>query len=217
MGNNFVVKGRLVWRSSSRQPRLGLPHPNSSYRSGITTTANLNSLVNRINTRCYHPHLQRSRWAQGLQMPLPIPHHSSCSPPPSKPPLLSKHQRLGGTHPLTAHPRLLTSSPQIVSADSLSKSITSQLSTCPSDTYVIVTQPGVHAEDYSDGFSMPYMRRKIQGKDDRIRSSMSVSDVLGTMDTDAIVQTLESKCGVALMKVDASSSSFHLPQDRHAN
>ncbi|KAL8928233.1 MAG: hypothetical protein Q9208_001943 [Pyrenodesmia sp. 3 TL-2023] len=102
---------------------------------------------------------------------------------------------------------LLASSPQIVSADTLSKSITPQLSTCPSDTYVIVTQPGVHAQDYSDGLSMPFLRRKIQGKDDRIRSSVSVTDVLGTMDTDAIVQTLESKCGAALMKVDASSSS----------
>ncbi|KAL8753155.1 MAG: hypothetical protein Q9184_005505 [Pyrenodesmia sp. 2 TL-2023] len=107
---------------------------------------------------------------------------------------------------------LLTSSPQIVSAAILSKSIIPQLSECPSDTYIIVTQPGVHAEDYSDGFSMPYIRRKIQGEDDRIRSSMSVTDVLGTMDTDAIVQTLESECRAALLKVDASSSSFHLPR-----
>ncbi|KAL8897356.1 MAG: hypothetical protein Q9207_007252 [Kuettlingeria erythrocarpa] len=105
---------------------------------------------------------------------------------------------------------LLTSSPQIISADSLSKSIIPQLSTCPSDTYIIVTQPGVHAEDYSDGFAMPHIRRKIQGKDDRIRSSMSATDVLGTMDTDKIVETVASKCGAALLKVDASSATSTL-------
>lgn len=37
---------------------------------------------------------------------------------------------------------------------------------------------------------------------------MSVTDVLGDMDADAVVRTLEKKCGAALLRVDASSSSF---------
>ncbi|KAI4141400.1 MAG: hypothetical protein L6R39_005360 [Caloplaca ligustica] len=101
---------------------------------------------------------------------------------------------------------LLTTSPQIISASSLSASILPHLATCPSDTYVIVTQPGVHAEDYRDGYLAPHLRRKVQGEDKTIRSSVSVTDVLGVVDTEAIVREVEERCGAALLKVDASNA-----------
>lgn len=74
-----------------------------------------------------------------------------------------------------------------------------------------MTQPGVHAEDYRDGFFAPYLRRKVQGEDKRIRSATSVMDVLGNVNTDEIVQEVEARCGAALLRVDASSSSSSEP------
>ncbi|KAL8836328.1 MAG: hypothetical protein Q9176_006389 [Flavoplaca citrina] len=73
---------------------------------------------------------------------------------------------------------LLAISPQLAAASTVQETITSQLSKCPSDTYVVVTQPGVHAEDYSDRYAAPHLRRKISGEDERIRSTMMVTDVL---------------------------------------
>lgn len=66
----------------------------------------------------------------------------------------------------------------------------------------------MHAEDYRDGYLAPHLRRKVQGEDKTIRSSVSVTDVLGVVDTEAIVREVEERCGAALLKVDASSESL---------
>ncbi|KAL8944490.1 MAG: hypothetical protein Q9216_000400 [Gyalolechia sp. 2 TL-2023] len=110
---------------------------------------------------------------------------------------------------------LLTTSPQIVHADTISETITSQLSKCLSDTYIVITQPSVHAEDYKDRYAAPHLRKKIQGEDDRIRSSMSVTDVLGEVNTGLIIAAIENNCGAALSKIDASSSSFPSQKAAH--
>ncbi|KAL8750201.1 MAG: hypothetical protein Q9199_007226 [Rusavskia elegans] len=108
---------------------------------------------------------------------------------------------------------LLTSSPQIASASTVQETITSQLSKCPSDTYIVVIQPGVHAEDYSDSYAAPHLRRKVSGEDKRIRSTMSVSDVLGQVNAEEIVGIVEEKCGAALLRIDASTGSFTIGDD----
>ncbi|KAL8870595.1 MAG: hypothetical protein Q9174_003400 [Haloplaca sp. 1 TL-2023] len=102
---------------------------------------------------------------------------------------------------------LLADLPQIASADKIRDTVVSQLSKCLSDTYIVVTQPGVHAEDYSDRYAAPHLRKHISGEDERSRSSASVPDVLGSVDTDGIVQEVEKTCEAALLKVDASSQS----------
>ncbi|KAL8680457.1 MAG: hypothetical protein Q9186_003355 [Xanthomendoza sp. 1 TL-2023] len=111
--------------------------------------------------------------------------------------------------------RLLSSTPQITSASTLLETLTPQLSTCPSDTYIIVTQPGVHAEDYSDRYSAPHLRRKVLGEDERVRSTMSVMDVLGDVDAEKIVGMLEQRCGAVVLKVDTSTGSFAVASDPH--
>ncbi|KAL9578696.1 MAG: hypothetical protein Q9212_005552 [Teloschistes hypoglaucus] len=108
---------------------------------------------------------------------------------------------------------LLTSFPQIASSQTVEKTIISQLSHCPSDTYVVVSQPGVHAEDYTDRYAAPHLRKKIQAEDKRIRSVATVTDVLGELDADNIVATIEEKCGAALLRVDASTGSFTIADD----
>ncbi|KAL9036159.1 MAG: hypothetical protein Q9180_004460, partial [Flavoplaca navasiana] len=99
---------------------------------------------------------------------------------------------------------LLATSPQLAAASTMQETITSQLSKCPSDTYVVVTQPSVHAEDYSDRYAAPHLRRKISGEDERIRSTMMVTDVLGGINAEAIIGLVEAECGAGLLRVDAS-------------
>lgn len=101
--------------------------------------------------------------------------------------------------------RILASTPQIVSAASLSNTINSELRKCPSDTYVIVSQPGVNAADYHDYFSAPHMRQNIAGDNKHIRSSTTVSDVLGALDVESMSKVVQEKCGAEVLHVDASS------------
>ena len=101
--------------------------------------------------------------------------------------------------------RILLSSPQIISATSLGSTLVKELGKCPSDIYVIVSQPGVNALDYSGQHSTPHLDRWISGEDKDIRTSYTVSDVLGELDIGALVRTLEKKCGAGTLTVDASS------------
>ncbi len=106
--------------------------------------------------------------------------------------------------PLIQH-RLLVSSPQIASASSLSKTIASQLEKCPSDNYVIVTQPGVNVADYNSRLSAPYLKQMISGSNKDIRSRIAVGDVLGEVDADEMVRVTQEQCGAVLLRIDASS------------
>ncbi|KAL9592168.1 MAG: hypothetical protein Q9179_006992, partial [Wetmoreana sp. 5 TL-2023] len=108
---------------------------------------------------------------------------------------------------------LLTNLPQVASGETVSQVVVSQLSRCPSDTYIVVTQPGVNAEDYSHRYAAPHLRKQVLGEDKRIRSTATVADVLGNVDADTIIQDVESKCGAALLKVDASTGSFTITDD----
>ncbi|KAL8770763.1 MAG: hypothetical protein Q9209_003630 [Squamulea sp. 1 TL-2023] len=108
---------------------------------------------------------------------------------------------------------LLTENPKIAPASIVQNTVATQLWRCPSDTYIVVTQPGVYAEDYSDQYAAPHLRRKISGEDGRIRSTMSVMDVLGEVDTEMIERVVKKQCGAALLRVDASTGSFTIADD----
>lgn len=109
--------------------------------------------------------------------------------------------------PQLTYSRLDISSPQIVSAASLTDALSTNLDKCPSDTYVIVSQPRANAADFSVARSAPHLRKRMSGDDENVKSSFSVSDVLGVVDTDLIQSSLEAKCQAGLMTVDASSRS----------
>lgn len=99
------------------------------------------------------------------------------------------------------------SSPQIISEASLNKAVINQLQNCPSDVYVLVSQPGVNAADFQDPFSAPYLRQKLIGQDEEIRSRLIISDVVGNFDSASLGRILQDQCGVSLLEVDASSMS----------
>jgi hypothetical protein len=110
--------------------------------------------------------------------------------------------------PSGANLKQIISSPQIVTASSLIETLSTNLEKCPSDTYVIVSQPRANAADFAVARSAPHLRKRISGDNENVRSSLSVTDVLGVVDTDLIQSSLEEKCQAGLMTVDASSRSY---------
>ena len=99
------------------------------------------------------------------------------------------------------------SSPRIVSEASISKALTLELQKCPSDVYVVISQPGINAADFQDPFSAPHLRQKLMGEDQNIQSSLVVSDVVGKFDSANISSMVQGNCGASLLEVDASSKS----------
>ena len=108
--------------------------------------------------------------------------------------------------------RLLTSSPNLVSASSLQKTIDSQLKTCPSNVYIIVSQPGVNAVDFHDYRATPNLAQWLQGEDKEIRSSFVAQDVKGVVDAAGIRKMLQVKCDAEHVRQDVSSMLAAEPQ-----
>lgn len=104
----------------------------------------------------------------------------------------------------TISPRVLTNSAYIKTGASLLDDLSSSLSTCPSDYYVVVHQPGVHSTDFSTRKSAPRLGAKMLGKDKSIRSKMSVNEVAGLLEAKDIQSLLEKKCKAQTTAIDGS-------------
>lgn len=100
--------------------------------------------------------------------------------------------------------RVLTNSAYIKTGASLLDDLSSSLSTCPSDYYVVVHQPGVHSSDFSTRKSAPRLGAKMLGKDKSIRSKMSVNEVAGLLEAKDIQAILEEKCKAQTTVIDGS-------------
>ncbi|KAL9102099.1 MAG: hypothetical protein Q9163_002722 [Psora crenata] len=108
---------------------------------------------------------------------------------------------------------LLTPSPNLVSASSLSHIIISQLQKCLSDTYIIVSQPGVNEVDYHDQQSTPILGRMVLGNDEGIRSSSAVRDVKGAISGEELSKVVQTRCGAGRLRLDASTGSFAIADE----
>jgi hypothetical protein len=79
------------------------------------------------------------------------------------------------------------------------------LSSCPSDYYILVSQQGVSLQDYSNSKkSTPWLSKALspsQAAESGIRSSLTVPDVLGPLDSSAWIDVLRTKCGVSTTTV----------------
>ncbi|CAI7593755.1 unnamed protein product [Penicillium glandicola] len=109
---------------------------------------------------------------------------------------------------LASTSEVLTNSAYIQTGASLLENLSSSLSTCPSDYYVVVYQPGVHSSDFATRKSAPRLGAKMLGKDSSIRSKMSVNEVTGLVEPKDIKTLLEKKCKAQTTAVDASSGSY---------
>jgi hypothetical protein len=90
-------------------------------------------------------------------------------------------------------------------ASSLTADVSSILSQCPTDLYVIISQPGVRPSDYASTRTTPGLSRKIaNGKKQGIRSSTTIHEVVGNVDVESWHNILESECGAQIVEVDAA-------------
>lgn len=89
-------------------------------------------------------------------------------------------------------------------------------SDCRQQSHIIVTQPGITAKDLSDLNDTPYLSERVLS--DRYKSLISVTDVLGHVDTQDISRRLASRCNAEEYSIDAfgrhqawdrSTSSMH--------
>ncbi|KAJ6013334.1 hypothetical protein N7540_007925 [Penicillium herquei] len=103
---------------------------------------------------------------------------------------------------------VLMNSAYIKNGASVYDEISSALSTCPSDYYVVVSQPGVHSSDFSTRKSAPRLGAKMLGKDKSIRSKMSVNEVAGLLDVKQIKNLLVDNCKAQTTAIDGSSGSY---------
>ncbi|MCJ1251068.1 hypothetical protein MMC30_008299 [Trapelia coarctata] len=108
---------------------------------------------------------------------------------------------------------IFTSSPGLATASSIHSKLNAELKTCPSDIYVIVSQPGVSSTDYSSKGSTPYLKKWASGEDKSIRSRFTVSEVVGEIDTGVLVEELEQTCGSGTLSIDASTGLFDIVDD----
>ncbi|OJD17767.1 hypothetical protein AJ78_02176 [Emergomyces pasteurianus Ep9510] len=99
------------------------------------------------------------------------------------------------------------SSRQLETADSLSSSISACLKSCPASTYILISQPGVHARDYNSGNVAPQLRRQVLKLDEKVKGSFAVTEVVGKVDVDALQGVLERECGVKAVKIDGSGGT----------
>ena len=72
---------------------------------------------------------------------------------------------------------------------------------------MIVSQPGVQAADFADKTATPHLRMMMRGDEQSIRSSLTVEDVYGAIDTELISKTVEEKCNAGQMRIEASSAT----------
>ncbi|EAW11837.1 Ac45/VOA1 transmembrane domain-containing protein [Aspergillus clavatus NRRL 1] len=109
---------------------------------------------------------------------------------------------------LASTSEILATSSNFQTADALLEDLSSQLSTCPSDYYVIASQPGVHSTDFSTIKSAPRLGAKMTGKDKAIRSKMVINEVVGVLEAKQVQQLIEKECGAQSTVIDASSGLY---------
>lgn len=98
---------------------------------------------------------------------------------------------------------------QLATSESITSSVSLALSQCPSNLYIIISQPGVTASDFSRK-TTPSLHRYIspEAGTSPLRSSTSVKDVVGEIDTQKWRDMLEADCTKWSVDIDASPGSL---------
>ncbi|TID27656.1 hypothetical protein E6O75_ATG00423 [Venturia nashicola] len=100
---------------------------------------------------------------------------------------------------------------QLASSSSLSSQIYHFLSLCPAATYIIVSQPGVSATDYSPRLSAPHLRHLLNRTEKTGPVTVTVPEVVGNIDAHRITRYLEDQCSAEILKADAATGT--IPND----
>lgn len=90
------------------------------------------------------------------------------------------------------------------SASSLTSDVSSILSQCPTDIYIIVSQPGVQPSSYASSKTTPALSTRLRnGRRQGIRSSSTIDEVVGNLNVESWHNVLEKECGAQIVEVDA--------------
>lgn len=89
---------------------------------------------------------------------------------------------------------------QIQSSASVTKLATDILSSCPTDRYLIVTQPNLHASHLRSAASAPRLQHTL--KSAQVVSSVSVAEVAGALDVKSLSKLIKESCGSKKASVD---------------
>jgi hypothetical protein len=93
---------------------------------------------------------------------------------------------------------------QLASSSALTAQVSQALLSCPSDTYIIISQPGVSASDFSAGESSPNLRQYLN-KTAGVAETWTVAEVAGVLDAKSIEKQVEEKCKADVLRIDATS------------
>ena len=108
------------------------------------------------------------------------------------------------TSKLTRLPPLTSAHRNIIAGSALQEMLIDSLKACSSETYILVSQPGVSINDYAQPDSAPHLRRWMKDDNDKIKSRGIVSEVVGSLDEDALVEVLKNECGATVGDLEAS-------------
>ncbi|KAK8216692.1 hypothetical protein M8818_001655 [Zalaria obscura] len=103
-------------------------------------------------------------------------------------------------------------SQQIATARDVQARIEDLAKSCPSDSYIVVSQPGVSAADFAGRQTTPHLRRRLGGEDKTVKSSVQVRDVVGQVSGSEAATLLSKSCG-SLVELDGSEALIPLDQE----
>src|SRR4051794_18527880 len=107
--------------------------------------------------------------------------------------------------------RLLTSSSKVQTAPSIVSDIALSLSQCPSDYYILVSQPGVSSQNYHCKKNTPTLAQKLstsQQPGSIIKSNLAITDVVGTINPSSWTELLQTTCGVETTEIHAANGQI---------
>ena len=70
----------------------------------------------------------------------------------------------------------------------------------------MVSQPGVSTVDYSAKHSSPHLRQWLNKTEKQISSTVTIPEVAGDLDAQAISKQLEERCKAEVVKADVAST-----------
>ena len=94
--------------------------------------------------------------------------------------------------------------PDIASASTIEPALLASLQSCPTENYLVVSQPGVSVDDFSTSRNTPLLRDRLSTTNAG-QTSIQVRDVLDRLDTSAIVQHLAKACSRSTQNIDTTS------------
>jgi len=148
-----------------------------------------------ITTRSPHIMVMRRIWALALAT------QSAAAFKDTSPFFLFSTSRL--SDPFVAHSQLASSS-------HVTEQVSKALSSCPSDTYIVISQPGVAASDYTVGTSSPNLRHYLN-KTNGVQETWVIPEVAGVLDARSIEKQVEEQCQADVLRIDATTGS--IPND----